>query len=149
MLRIKKVNIDKKKLEEFERLIYKYKKVYGLNFVYIAFAVTPVFTFIVSYVNDIELFNNNNIIIGSFIFVSIIFSLMFYKNNTKIDLNNLIEYSDKNNELKTFFKEYIEKKRKLYFAEKYYLDTGNIRDLALTSNDLFLTDLRIYINSQE
>lgn len=132
-------NIEK--LKEFKKLIFKYKKANGLNYVYISFILIPL-TLI--YFFNIYL-NIKYLII--MIFISILFLFLFLKNDTKTPLKELENYNKENNELKLFFNEHILKKRKLYLIEKNFLENNDIKNLALSNNNLYLTDLTIYIEN--
>jgi len=139
------MNINKIKLKDFETLIYKYKKADGLNYVYIALSLIPIFTIGLDLYTNIGIMKNLNMIFFLLSF-SILFFILFLKNDTTKPLTNLIEYNKANNDFKLFM-EYIKTKRKLYALEQHYLNTGEIKNIAISTNDLILSELHIYINS--
>jgi len=140
------MEINKEKLKEFQRLIYKYKKAEGLNYIYVALGLIPIFTFGIGLYSGYEVLNGLTSILISIITTSLFFFL-FRKNDTVTPLKKLNEYNKENNDFKLFI-EYIKNQRSLYTLEQNYLNTGDIGDIAISTNDLILSELHMYIYSK-
>jgi hypothetical protein len=140
------MNINKENLKEFQRLIRKYKRADGLNYIYIAFGLIPIFTIGIGLYNGYEALNNLTAIIISIITTTLFFFL-FRKNDTVTPLKKLNEYNKENNDFKLFI-EYIKTQRSLYTLEQNYLDTDDIGNIAISTNDLILSELHMYIYSR-